>query len=262
MVFTVNVLVYGPHADLAGRCLDGIVKAADPALVTDIRVGLNAVTPETRLTVVGHAEASRVPVHLYEESGGRNVMKYPLMRRMLYDPARPQAGHVVWFDDDSYIRPPYADWFSRMFSLVRREKPDLVGSLYTPGYNWTPPEVEKIKAQPWYAGKPLRPGPKFVTGGWWVARRDFLHEFDYPIRELRHNGGDVLLGEICRQQGARVVRHNETVCINYDEARGGESRAIRRGIQKTPRPFENGGPPDMSHHDFELDVWTYPGRAE
>jgi hypothetical protein len=86
-----------------------------------------------------------------------------------------------------------------------------------------------------------------MTGGWWVARTAFLQKWDYPFRELQHNGGDVILGELCRQQDAFMLSWHSRVTVN---------KAARRG-EKTLRPFE---PPQITyeHHNFVCDVQQLP----
>lgn len=259
-MFSLNVLLYGDHADLAGRCLGSLLAALDPARVADVRVGQNAVSAATAIRARDFAAACAargVPATLYAEEGGRNVLKYPLMRRMFYDPARPAAaGRVVWFDDDSFVRPEAAAgwWASLDAAWADAARPAVMGALYRPTYAWTPAERAAIVSQRWFGGVTLDEKPVFATGGFWAADYAFLAKWDYPDRALRHNGGDVLLGEICRQQRRKVAEFRRGVAINADAA-GRESKAPRRGAT-TPRPFQV--PADHSHHDFAVVTEGYP----
>ena len=257
-MFSINVLLYGDHPKLASRCLDSIRAGFEPHLVTDIRVGVNSIGNET--SKILHEFAVSVPavVHIFRDRKLRNVLKYPLMRRMLYCPNLPiEAPRVMWFDDDSFVRHrPGIKWLTEVDLLWKQYRPQIMGSPYYPNYVWNEHETRAIRRQPWYAGVPLDTKPTFVTGGWWVADLEFLARWDYPVRELRHNGGDVLLGEICRQQKAVILPNKTVVAINADD-NGRESRSIRRG-EKTPRPFEHPGDArDYSHHDFDTVVTTY-----
>jgi hypothetical protein len=259
-MFTVCVLCYGDHPDLAGRCLGSVARSADWSLVADVRVGLNEISRTTRLAVRAFARGCPRPVVAYEEEAGRNVYKYPLMRRMLYDPARPPAGRVMWFDDDSFVKDESGPAWWRETAEAARQ-PGMLGSVYVLNSPFTPAQRSAIARQPWYAGRPVDPPhvPSFVTGGWWVADPAFLAAWDWPFPELAHNGGDAILGEVCRQQGVPLRRHNKGVAINYDKARGGESGAVRRGA-KTSGPWS--GPPPAGLHDFEVTATTLPGAGD
>lgn len=266
MAFSVNVLLYGDHPNLATRCLQSLTQLNVLDAVAEFRIGLNGVSWSTRKAAVDFAIKVKTRCHVYEPLDAQNVGKYPLMRRMFYDPARPvTADNVMWFDDDSYFLPDHTGtlpvdlWWGQITDLLKAYA--VVGSLYTPGYTWTPVERTAIAVQAWFAGVPTHEKPLFATGGWWAARREFLTAWDYPFREIRHNGGDTILGELCRQQGAvdpanRLGSYKSLVKINAD-GNGNESKAKRRGIT-TPRPFLYLPPYSYAHHDFEVRVETFP----
>jgi hypothetical protein len=106
-------------------------------------------------------------------------------------------------------------------------------------------------AAPWYTGKAVPAKPSFVTGGWWLAKTEFLSLWDYPFPELYHNGGDTILGEVCRQQGLALGKFKKGVLINnhIDSAPKKRlfARANRRGIGVERKdqywPWQEGAPP-------------------
>lgn len=259
-MFSVNVLMFGQHHSLAVRCLESIIQTADWSLISDVRVGLNAVGRGTHDYVQDASSRVKAPLHVYREESDKNVMKYPLMRRMLYDHERPiEAPYVMWFDDDSYIGYDTTPaWWATVAGLFT---PGIVavGSKYRPAYDWNVHEKAAIAAAPWYDGCALTTRPLFCTGGWWAARKEFLAEWDYPFRELRHNGGDVILGELIRQRGRAIAQFNTGVRINAD-ATGRESAAARRGVT-TARPFQAPPPYAYDHHDFRCVVESYNARV-
>lgn len=256
-MFSVNLIVYGDHPDLAARCLGSIVNSADPELVAEVRVGMNAVCEATRDLVLSAMHSAPLPFLVYEEVTGANVMKYPLMRRMIYDPARPipteKVDRVMWFDDDSYVIAGHRFWADADHAF-RTARCPVMGSVYFPGFYWTPAEKAAYRQQPWYTGQLTDTQTKFVTGGWWVADLEFLSKWDYPFRELKHNGGDTVLGEVLRQQKLRPHHFRDGVAVNAD-ATGRESKAVRRGVT-TKRAFELPPPYDYTHHDFKVRVLT------
>lgn len=232
---TIGVLLYGQHADLAKRCLRSIVGLVESAPgPVDIRVGLNEISDATRheagqalkqLTTV----RPDIAVRTYEPH--RNVGKYPLMRRMLYDLEKPCGPLFMWFDDDSYVQASAGDprWW-RLFA-DRLESAVVIGSIYK--IQVRERQRQWVQDQPWCTKTTSRI-VQFCTGGWWGAQTQFLRRYNYPFPELYHNGGDYLLGELCYQQAAKIAAFRVGVCINADE-RGRESKAVRRGMT-SPHP--------------------------
>jgi len=236
--FSVCVLAYGPHQELAERCLGSIIRAADAAdwrFVAELRIGLNAVSAETLRwveQVAVQAHVSGCPrVTLYRSAD--NIGKYPLMRYLFQH--RPLAPCTMWFDDDSYLRNPGdGDWWRRVAAMA--DTADVLGSIYrirSRGQQW-----RGVMAQPWYTGEPVRPRHVFIfpTGGWWVIKSEILKKWDYPFPELYHRGGDQMLGELCRQQHYCLLQFNEGVAINANEV-GKESTAKERGLTREDTPW-------------------------
>lgn len=253
-MISVNVLLYGDYPHYAQRCLNSIARTLDPGHVSDVRVGLNDVSRATLANLAAFGRAVSVPVYAFAEANNRNVLKYPMMRRMFYSPSHPIAvTKVMWFDDDSFVKPETkSHWWAACEQTMDTLDLKLVGSMYRPRYVWTVQERAKISQQPWYVdGSPLTVMPRFATGGWWTADLAFLRQWDYPVRELRNNGGDVLLGEICRQTRVKIDHLGKAwVAINTGDS-GRESGAARRGVT-TPRPYQEDPPADL--HDFECRI--------
>lgn len=257
MAVSVCVLLYGPYPQLAERLLASIEDSNPPhKLLADIRIGVNAVCSDTRKLVWDFAGNKMLHVPVYVYDAGYNVGKYPLMRRMFYDPARPVAERIMWFDDDSYLTTAGPAWWRQVNQLAERHV--LVGQTWTIRQRGR--QYLGIQAQPWYTGKPVSESHKFFfcTGGWWVADSGFLKRWDYPFLELYHNGGDSILGELVRQQGGKIAKFDSGLVINE----GG--RKSRRGIAVALReevyPWQNyadGQGPDLSKHDFNCTIHTF-----
>jgi hypothetical protein len=228
--FTVAVLLYGDYPELTERCLRPIMKMDDRV---ELRIGANDVSEGTKEVLKGLlSSTSRPSATLY--SGG-NILKYPRMLEMLHLP-EVTTPYLMWFDDDSYIDVEPHGWLDLVESEMNGA--DMLGSVYSIGlrgqqHSW-------IMRQKWYARKPVFQMMRvsFVTGGWWTIRPEILYRHGWPPQDLVHNGGDVMLGELCRQKNYRIKHFNTGVCINADEC-GRESQAARRGYTEDPVGFKS-----------------------
>lgn len=227
--FTIGVLLFDNFPELADRCLRSI---ANTIRMTDLnlRVGLNAVNPG----IVDWVK-SWVPADCIWEYD-HNIHKYPLMRQMLHGVKPVDTEYFMWFDDDSYLEGySLLDSVKRPYWLQLVEhamvNSDMIGAIYDMAFAGN--QRDWVKAQPWYTGREFLPKLRFATGGWWTIRTDLLYRFDYPWKDLDHNGGDALLGELCRQQHLRLNNFRDGVKINAD-INGRESKAKRRGTSQKP----------------------------
>lgn len=238
--FTIFVLLYGDYQPLAQRCLSSILtrtKKAD----RDLRIGMNDVCAGTRQLVHDMLKAGEIRQESIYDNGRKNLHKYPLMRLMFNDIANPIATpYVMWFDDDSYLKDVAefngTPWLDAV--AISMASHDMIGAIY--GMEYRGRQEEWVKQQPWYRNKPFYrsrktglPKFQFATGGWWTIRTELLQRYDYPWPALDHRGGDVMLGELCNQQGLRLGRFNAGVAINAD-SNGRESKAKRRGWDAKP----------------------------
>lgn len=245
---TVTVLAYGDYPALTQRCLRSLRTALGAGFITSIRVGLNEVCDATRQVV--HHVLQQCPAEtealIYDSKVNR--LKYPLLRKMLLDREHPVITPLVMhFDDDSYLESTVTSqsWWNAVSRELRTAT--VIGGLYTK--QLAGKQAECIEAQSWFNGKIIKPNHRvrFATGGWWAAQMAFLELHNYPFPYLHHNGGDVVLGELCRQQNGRLRMFKPLVCINADD-KGKESAAVRRGVsqpplwvngfQAPPEPFE------------------------
>lgn len=252
-------LFYGDYADLSQRLLESwLPRLPAEAKLRDIRLGLNEVTAKNRRAIDACAgrlvQVTGRPVLFFDAP--RNLCKYPLMRRMFY--GRPLPPYVMWCDDDTYFTfPPDSShlWWSRLWRRIATC--DMVGRLYYMPVKGQ--QGEWIKSQPWFNPKlglpPCRgrkwPLIRFANGAWWLAKSRILTNHDWPWPELKHNGGDSLLGE--------MLRHCGYVLENWGDGVAG-NRAKRRGYREPRLGLTyDGSPPDLSHQAGEvyLTVWRH-----
>lgn len=232
--FTVCALLYGDYPDLARRCLEPLFKLNELGLI-ELRVGLNEVCDDTSNYVLSRRDS------ITTREANPQIFKYPMMRELFY--SKPiTTDYLMWFDDDSYIK---ADNLTLWLSSIEKdmESCDMLGSVY--GIKYGADQRAWCETQPWYRGKPIPQFPRFATGGWWCIRTDVLRTYDWPIKELKHCGGDVALGILLAQNDLKLRHTKEGVAINADSS-GKESAAQRRGASKTERPIGKGFTPNQT----------------
>lgn len=235
--FTIGILLYGEYTNLGHRCINSIAEECREVFPRDVRVGLNQVCNRTSIYVDALVEQGwLLPKNVYRSA--ENIHKYPMMRRMFYDPDNPiETKYVMWFDDDSFVRAKQdasdASFLARVKErLEGGDNPTgMVGSVYTIGVNVN--QRHWIEDQPWFTGQPVGDKISFATGGWWAARTAVLQQHNYPWPELDHRGGDVMLGALMAQQGLSIRQFRDGVAINADQ-NGNESKSPRRGFDQQP----------------------------
>lgn len=225
-------LLYGNYTTLAQRCLDSWRHLPDKR-VQKVAI-CNEVCPDTANYVASLHEAGKI--HAIRDSF-ENRPKYQYMRMVFNSiPTMGSATKIMWFDDDSYLRPAAAEGFLELLDkLLAPPDVGMVGSSYTipmAGNQWG-----WVREQPWCDRNLPRPAQiNFLTGGWWCAKRAFFTEIDYPWAELQHNGGDTMLGVCCQHKRIKQIslpKHQPYVAINADD-QGCESKAPRRGRSEPP----------------------------
>lgn len=217
--FTICVLHYGDYPQLARRVMESLYREPWMSQL-DLRVGSNAVSETTRSYLKEFRE--RWTGDWLWLDSRENSFKYPLMRLLLrHKPLRP---YCMWFDDDSFILPSAPPtWFADVATAMQSAA--MVGSLWVKKAGR---QAEFYRQQAWYRGKPIPHKVKFATGGWWTIRSEILLQFDWPPANMLHNGGDMALGELLRQNDLPLVKFDSHLAINADDSLKCSS-AKRRG---------------------------------
>jgi hypothetical protein len=235
LAFNVYVLCYGSYPALARRCLDSIGRRllvkAEPQLVRRVIIGLNEVSDDTARLVADFSRVVSPLVPVFTFNSPVNRLKYPLMREMFKMGPIDDVDYLMWFDDDSFLKDDFR-FEEGLRPFLEHEHPDMLGARYY--MRLVGNQAAWIEAQPWYNQRRVQRGRlvTFITGGWWCLRPSVVTRWGWPPDGITHRGGDVMLGELFRQQDL-VLRHfNQGVAINAD-AQGRESKAERRGRSVT-----------------------------
>ncbi len=229
---TVGVLLYGDHPVLAKRCLDPLWPLHRDGAIR-LRIGCNECGPATLDYLQRNGAYDDQAIGLVVSA--KNIHKYPMMRQLIA--LAPLTPNFMWFDDDSYVD---ATGPVQLIGTVADKlgRYDMVGQVW--GHHLGGRQHLWVKDQPWYGGKPVAPDHRvrFCQGAWWAIRSAHLATYDWPDPALERKGGDVMLGELCRQQGLSIfdVGPGFGVRINAD-AQGRHSKMPTRGPMPVPRPI-------------------------
>lgn len=214
---TVCVLCYGPHPELAKRCLSSILGTI-PQERLDLRVATNQV-PAVTIEYLKTLPITKLYIN------SENRFKYPVMREMFWDPEQPiETNYIVWFDDDTWtVKPQWIDdlcqtivgnhpYGYRMFGNLMYH--DI--SMYAKGGHR--PDLW-FKSGDWFKGKDFRarggqqetPNGSvidFAVGWCWSLATEAMRAANIPDPRLGHNGGDITIGEQIHQAGFAIKNWN------------------------------------------------------
>lgn len=214
---TICVLLYGDYEALHRRVISSI-RNNTPKEWYKLIVGCNEVCQNTLswlpevLQDIDH-ELMIEPTNIY---------KYPFMRKMF---ARADTRWIIWFDDDSHTNNP--EWLQQLAKYVYHGQERGIHCWGKKYYiHIKPGQEEWVQAASWYRGLEMQRDSKaklirFMTGGFWAITTEAIRKIDWPDPRIRHNGGDVMLGEALRQSGFAMQQVRiEGVGISNHKRRG------------------------------------------
>lgn len=226
--FTICTLLYGEYPQLAARCLESILSLPDTNR-WELRIGMNAVCEETRQYVNRlFQESENTGWRLIKYDSQENICKYPMMRWMFNDHSTINSPYIMWFDDDSYIKTPTAEWLDSVERTMF--ECDMCGQPLTCQLQGN--QEQWIRMQSWYKGKEVQQPTTFVAGGWWTIITDVIKKLMWPPVNIIHRGGDQMLGEALYQNGFKIKHFTDGLGINTKDGKYGTSE--RRGLDPLP----------------------------
>ena len=214
---TVCVLCYGPHTELARKCL-GSLFASIPADRLDVRVATNQ-APQATIDYLRTLPITK----LYINSENRH--KYPVMREMFYDEKRPiETNYFMWLDDDTWVvKPQWIDDLCQTIINNHHYNFRMYGNLMyhdLKHYSKSGGRPDQwFKAAKWYRNKQFRvrggqvEAPNgsvidFAVGWCWAMETAAMRAANVPCSRLGHNGGDITIGEQMHQAGYGIKQWN------------------------------------------------------
>jgi len=229
------VLCYGDYPQLAKRCLTSIAEHARPGSVAEVIVICNVVSPAT-LAVIEEIRSQSLQVPSRVVIRTENPRKYPAMREVFHGTPQIATQYVMWFDDDSCIRPGFAGSFFDYMAGQLNQGP----SLFV-GQPWRWPlsaaQQQWIPTQPWYCGRPIKRMVTFGQGAWWIMAMSLIRDVDWPPENFEHSGGDVMTGVMLDQREIPILRlGSHFVAINANNEDLLDSVGNSRGITKAQEP--------------------------
>jgi hypothetical protein len=213
----VCVLFYGAedkHFKLAQRVLNEPMRRLAERNV-EFRFGCNAVGAATTSYLL-----QQIATHFHRAvlfHSPENIMKYPMMRRMLHEPPI-RAPITMWFDHDSYLNLNADDnidaWLGRVIKNVNGC--NFIGSVYKQALSTA--HLDWLANQPWFNPAYDKKYLSYIVGGWWTIKTDLLRKFDWPPQDLQQKGGDALLGAMFKHQDLPFCHFRDGVRVNVNDA--------------------------------------------
>lgn len=209
------VLFYGAednHFKLAQRVLNKPMRELARRNI-EFRFGCNAVGAATTHYLMGQIADHFPRAILFHSS--QNIMKYPMMRQMIYSPPT-RAPITMWFDHDSYIDPDVDIdvWLDGVTKNVNGC--NFIGSVHKGALAVT--QLDWFASQPWFNPAYDKKYLSYVAGGWWTIKTELLHKFNWPPENLQQKGGDILLGAMFKHQNISFCHFRRGVRVNANDA--------------------------------------------
>lgn len=209
------ILFYGAgdkHLALAQRVLNKPMRLLAERNI-EFRFGCNAVGNDTRNFLQTQLSRYYRSAKVVEQIP--NIFKYPMMRRM-FKFEDISAPITMWFDHDSYIDPDIdvEHWLGRITKQL--SGCDMVGSVQKS--RLTDAQRDWVMRQPWATHEATTTYVQHAIGSWWAINTDILRQYDWPPTNLQQKDGDVLLGELFKQQNLHLCHFRDGLRINVNEA--------------------------------------------
>lgn len=209
------ILFYGAgekYLKLAQRVLNAPMRSLVGQDV-EFRFGCNAVGASTADYLQSQIDKHFHRAIVFEQPV--NLFKYPMMRRMVH--SLPITAPVtMWFDHDSYL---YEDtdaptWLRRV--LKQLSGCDMLGSIHKGVLS--PQQADWAIRQPWQTGEMTTRYVTYASGSWWAVKTPVLQKYNWPPSNLGQKGGDILFGDLFKQQQLSLCHFRDGVRINVNDA--------------------------------------------
>lgn len=219
----VCILFYGAgekYLKLAQRVLNSPMRDLATQNV-EFRFGCNAVGESTAAFLREQIDKHFHRAIVFEQPV--NLFKYPMMRRMVHS-LPITAPITMWFDHDSHLDADLnvARWIGRITQQL--SGCDMIGSVQRSGLK--PEHADWLKNQEWHGGKEPGRYVSHAVSSWWAINTLLLYQYNWPAPDLKQKDGDVLFGELFKQNNLLLCHFRDGVLININDA--GVEAAVSR----------------------------------
>jgi len=177
---------------------------------------------------------------------------------------------ALWMDDDSFLQ-PQDNWFSKTADWLGGREFGCAGTLYK--FSPTLQQRKFIRKQQWCSPDvEFVENRVFVQGGFQLLRMQAVTSIGWPWYNLRHCGGDSLLGEALAHAKLPVLAYTDGYTTNADLS-GESNSSKRRGYSELPlgavendmyalNDKQHAPHYDMVYHESVFDKYTVGFSAE
>lgn len=196
-MFDVLVCCYGEYPEIAKRCLNSIIDLSSQNL--NIHVGLNECGHDTKNYCRNLLDDAKITTLIDSRI---NLNKDPMMRKLIDCVS---SEYFLWLDDDSYITEK--NWDLKVIDHISHNDFDISGFPHVSN-RYAYGEYQRfLESKKWY--KHIFPHPNdkprcdFPVGGAWLAKTEYLRNYDYPDRHMIKKCDDMLLGDMLYQTNGK-----------------------------------------------------------
>ncbi len=198
---------YGDFPDYSLRAVESVLDGCREQEY-ELLVGCNSCCASTIKALRLLADSGKIDALIESR---RNLNKDRMMRLLIDLAAHP---YVLWIDDDSHVLPGWAELLQEFIS--RCAPFDCAGHIFY----WHKDDEYRafLRQRPWYLGENAylkipdhQQRTWFATGGFFLARTEFLRKHDFPDRGMLKRHDDILLGDLISQHNGRLIPFDEKI---------------------------------------------------
>jgi len=208
---------YGAFPQYSIRAIESIINC-DNRNMLDIYIGCNQCCQETLQCARRKLDCNNIDAII---ELNYNINKDPMLRLLIDLCTTP---YFLWLDDDTHV---LEGWDTAILDFINNQSFDVAGHMFFMN-DRSEKYTKFLRARPWWKSKELEKLPIwFATGGYLLARVEYLRQHNFPDKSMVKRMDDVLLGDLLQQQNGKLIDfgHNRGIMDKVKISNGD-----RRGI--------------------------------
>lgn len=199
ILYSVLLCCYGDYSHYSIRAINSVLNNKNRNF--EFYVGCN----ECNVNTIEYVRNNDKDIDLLVQSN-KNINKDPIMRILLEKVNTP---YILWLDDDSHFT--NENWSEYIKSFIEKNHSfECAGHIFYIGKSREYKDF--LSRRSWYNEKQNNNNTvNFATGGIFLARTNFLLQNDFPDRKMIKRSDDLLLGDLVKSRGAKLISFDENI---------------------------------------------------